>query len=195
RTIEIDANGGPWLGAPHGDPDLLQPGEVVLTFDDGPIPATTRPILAALAAECTKATFLMVGQMAATYPIMVREVMAGGTPVGTHTWSHPNLALIAPGRVVGQIETAIAAVQKAAGAPIAPFFRYPYLSSTSASVAYLKTRNIAQLAIDIDSMDYLTRTPQRVVRGTMARLQAKGRGIIVMHDIHPSSPLPLPHLL
>src|SRR5687767_15603290 len=75
RTIEIDARGGPWLGAPHGDRELLRPGEVVLTFDDGPVPHTTRPILAALAAECTKATFLMVGQMAKAYPEVVREVV------------------------------------------------------------------------------------------------------------------------
>ena len=58
RTIEIDAKGGPWFGAPQGDPDFLAPGEVVLTFDDGPSPRSTRPILAALAAECTKATVL-----------------------------------------------------------------------------------------------------------------------------------------
>jgi peptidoglycan/xylan/chitin deacetylase (PgdA/CDA1 family) len=195
RTVDIDATGGPWLGAPHGDPDLLHAGEVVLTFDDGPIPLTTRPILAALAAECTKATFFMVGRMAAAYPDVVREVVAGGHTVGTHTWSHPNLALMSAGGMKGQIETAISAVQKAAGEPIAPFFRYPYLSSTGASVAYLKRRNIAQLAIDIDSLDYLTRTPQRVVRGTMARLQAKGRGIILLHDIHASTAKAVPELL
>src|SRR5512145_308781 len=92
RTVEIDTRGGPWLGGQHGDPDLLRPGEVVLTFDDGPAPLTTRPILAALAAECTKATFLMIGKMAAAYPEIVREVAAAGHTVGTHTWSHPNLA-------------------------------------------------------------------------------------------------------
>ena len=57
RTIEIDATGGPWFGTPHGEADFLAPGEVVLTFDDGPIPRTTRKILAALAAQCAKATF------------------------------------------------------------------------------------------------------------------------------------------
>jgi peptidoglycan/xylan/chitin deacetylase (PgdA/CDA1 family) len=195
RTVEIDTRGGPWLGAPHGDPNLLQPGEVVLTFDDGPIPLTTRKILAALAAECTKATFLMVGKMAAAYPEMVREVAEAGHTVGTHTWSHPNLALIGAARVKGQIEMAISAVQKAAGAPIAPFFRYPYLSSTGATVSYLKGRNIAQLAIDVDSFDYLTRTPHRVVSGTMARLKSKGRGIILLHDIHLSTARAVPELL
>jgi peptidoglycan/xylan/chitin deacetylase (PgdA/CDA1 family) len=168
---------------------------VVLTFDDGPIPLTTRKILAALAAECTKATFLMVGKMAAAYPEMVREVVEAGHTVGTHTWSHPNLALIGAGRVKGQIEMAISTVEKAAGAPIAPFFRYPYLSSTGATVAYLKARNIAQLAIDVDSFDYLTRTPHRVVSGTMARLKSKGRGIILLHDIHLSTARAVPELL
>jgi peptidoglycan/xylan/chitin deacetylase (PgdA/CDA1 family) len=195
RTIKVDTTGGPWLGAPHGNPDLLRPGEVVLTFDDGPMPLSTNAILAALAAECTKATFLMVGQMAAAYPEMVREVLAAGHTVGTHTWSHPNLALIGAWRVKGQIEMAIAAVQKAAGAPIAPFFRYPYLSSTAASVAYLRRRNIAQLAIDVDSFDYLIRNPQLMVRRTMARLAAKGRGIILMHDIHISTARAVPELL
>jgi peptidoglycan/xylan/chitin deacetylase (PgdA/CDA1 family) len=195
RTVKVDTRGGPWLGGQHGDPGLLRPGEVVLTFDDGPIPLTTRRILAALAKECTKATFLMVGRMAAAYPEMVREVVAAGHTVGTHTWSHPNLALMAAGRMKGQIEQAIAAVQKAAGAPIAPFFRYPYLSSTGATVAYLKARNIAQLAIDVDSLDYLTRIPHRVVSGTMARLKAKGKGIILLHDIHASTARAVPELL
>lgn len=195
RTVEIDTSGGPWLGAPHGDPDLLRPGEVVLTFDDGPIPLTTRKILAALATECTKATFLMVGRMAAAYPEMVREVAEAGHTVGTHTWSHPNLALLAAPRVKGQIEMAISTVEKAAGAPIAPFFRYPYLSSSGATVAYLKGRNIAQLAIDVDSFDYLTRIPHRVVSGTMARLKRRGRGIILLHDIHLSTARAVPELL
>jgi peptidoglycan/xylan/chitin deacetylase (PgdA/CDA1 family) len=195
RTIEIDAKGGPWLGAPHGDPELLRPGEVVLTFDDGPVPFTTRPILAALAAECTKATFLMVGQMAKAYPDVVREVVAQGHTVGTHTWSHVNLASVSSGRMKAQIETAIAVVGKAAGTPIAPFFRYPYLSSTGASVAYLKGRDIAQLAIDVDSFDYLVRNPQSMVRRTMTRLAAKGRGIILLHDIHASTARAVPDLL
>jgi peptidoglycan/xylan/chitin deacetylase (PgdA/CDA1 family) len=195
RTIEIDTAGGPWLGAPHGDPNLLEPGEVVLTFDDGPVPISTRKILATLAAECTKATFLMVGQMAKAYPEMVREVVAGGHTVGTHTWSHPNLAQITPSRMQGQIEKAINVVQQAAGTPIAPFFRYPYLSSTGASVAYLKRRGIAQLAIDVDSFDYMVRNPPVMVRRTMARLKARGRGIILMHDIHISTAKALPGLL
>jgi peptidoglycan-N-acetylglucosamine deacetylase len=195
RIIKIDAKGGLWFGAPHGDADLLSPGEVVLTFDDGPAPKTTRPILAALAAQCTKATFFMVGEMAAEYPDVVREVVEQGHTVGTHTWSHLNLARLGPDAMKQQIEAAINAVEKSAGTKIAPFFRYPYLSDSPATVAYLKSRNIAQFAIDIDSFDWRTRHAQSVLHRVMANLGQQGRGIILMHDIHASTAAALPQLL
>ena len=195
RTITIDATGGPWFGAPHGNPDLLAPGEVVLTFDDGPAPQTTRPILAALAAQCTKATFFMVGEMAAEYPDVVREVAEQGHTLGTHTWSHLNLKRLHADAMKEQIEAAITAVEKSAGAKIAPFFRYPYLSDSPATVAYLQSRNIAQFAIDVDSFDWRTRNAKNVVRRVMTNLAQQGRGIILLHDIHSSTAAAVPELL
>ena len=185
RTIEVDTTKGPWFGEPLGNPDFLQHGEVVLTFDDGPAPSTV-PILAALAAQCTKATFFMVGEMAAEYPHLVREVIAQGHTVGTHTWSHANLKRQSFDGIKNQIESGFTAVEKAAGTPIAPFFRYPYLNDTPSAVGYLQGRNIGQFAIDIDTLDWLSRNAQSVVRRAMAGLEHRGRGIILMHDIHPS---------
>jgi peptidoglycan/xylan/chitin deacetylase (PgdA/CDA1 family) len=195
RTIEIDAKGGPWFGAPQGDPNFLAPGEVVLTFDDGPAPLSTRPILAALAAECTKATFFVLGEMAIANPDVIREIDAQGHTLGTHTWSHPNLKRLAEEKMKAQIESAFTAVETGAGHPIAPFFRYPYLSYTQASAAYLQSRNIAQFAIDIDSFDWRTRNPQSVIRQVEASLSRHGRGIILLHDIHPSTAAAVPGLL
>jgi peptidoglycan-N-acetylglucosamine deacetylase len=195
RIVDVDTTGGPWLGAPHGDRELLAPGEVVLTFDDGPAPRSTRPILAALAAECTKATFFMVGEMAAEHPEVVREVAEQGHTVGTHTWSHLNLKRLPDDRMKTQIEAAFTVVEKAAGAPIAPFFRYPYLSSSDTTVAYLQSRNIAQFAIDVDSFDWRSRNAPSVVRQVMSALGRRGRGIILLHDIHPSTAAAVPELL
>jgi peptidoglycan-N-acetylglucosamine deacetylase len=195
RTIEIDAKGGPWFGAPQGDPDFLAPGEVVLTFDDGPTPRSTRPILAALAAECTKATFFVLGEMAVANPDVIREIDAQGHTIGTHTWSHPNLKRLSEEKMKAQIESAFTAVETGAGHPIAPFFRYPYLNYTQASTAYLQSRNIAQFAIDIDSFDWRTRNPQSVIRRVEAGLDRHGRGIILLHDIHPSTAAAVPGLL
>jgi peptidoglycan/xylan/chitin deacetylase (PgdA/CDA1 family) len=195
RVAEIDASGGPWFGAPYGDRALLEPGEVVLTFDDGPTPRSTRPILAALAAQCTSATFFMVGEMAAEYPDLVRDAAAQGHTLGTHTWSHLNLKRLPEDKMKQQIEAAFTAVEKAAGAPPAPFFRYPYLSSSDATVAYLQSRNIAQFAIDIDSFDWRSRNATSVIHRVMSTLEQRGRGIILMHDIYPSTAAAVPLLL
>ncbi len=195
RTIEVDTTGGPWFGTPQGDPNFLAPGEVVLTFDDGPAPRSTRAILAALAAECTKATFFVLGEMAAAHPDVVREMDAQGHTIGTHTWSHPNLRRLSDEKMRGQIEAAFIAAETGAGHPIAPFFRYPYLSHTPAGDTYLQSRNIAQFAIDIDSLDWRSRNAQSIVRRIAASLNQRGKGIILLHDIHPSTAAALPAVL
>jgi peptidoglycan-N-acetylglucosamine deacetylase len=195
RVVEIDTSGGPWFGAPFGDRELLVAGEVVLTFDDGPMPRSTRPILAALAAQCTRATFFMVGEMAAEHADVVREVAEQGHTIGTHTWSHLNLKRLPDDKMKLQIEAAFTAVEKAAGVPIAPFFRYPYLSSSDATVAYLQSRNIAQFAIDIDSFDWRSRNAASVIQRVMSTLEQRGRGIILLHDIFPSTATAVPALL
>jgi peptidoglycan-N-acetylglucosamine deacetylase len=195
RVVEIDTSGGPWFGAPLGDRELLVPGEVVLTFDDGPMPRSTRPILAALAAQCTRATFFMVGEMAAEHAEVVREVAEQGHTIGTHTWSHLNLKRLPDDKMKLQIEAAFTAVEKAAGVPIAPFFRYPYLSSSDTTVAYLQSRNIAQFAIDIDSFDWRSRNAPSVIKRVMSTLEQRGRGIILLHDIFPSTAAAVPALL
>ncbi|WP_045835462.1 polysaccharide deacetylase family protein [Hyphomicrobium sp. 99] len=195
RTIEVDATGGPWIGAPLGDPNFLAPGEVVLTFDDGPSPKDTREILAALAKECTKAVFFMVGEMVAVHPEIVKEVADQGHTIGTHTWSHPNLARLDLPEVTREVEATFDVVQKASPQPVAPFFRYPYLSSSKLDEDYFKSRNIAQFAVDIDSSDWRMRSSAPVIAKVMAGLKARGRGIILMHDIHKWTAGAVPGLL
>jgi peptidoglycan/xylan/chitin deacetylase (PgdA/CDA1 family) len=184
RTIEVDTVGGPWFGAPHGNPDFLQPKEVVLTFDDGPSPANTRKILAALAKECTTATFFVVGEMVAQHPEVVKELAEQGHTIGTHSWSHPNLARLSLDDVKHEVEATFDAAQKASPEPVAPFFRYPYLSSSKTTVDYMASRNIGQFAVDIDSQDWRVRSAKPIIARVMAGLKARGRGIILMHDIH-----------
>jgi peptidoglycan/xylan/chitin deacetylase (PgdA/CDA1 family) len=195
KVVEVDTTGGPWFGSPKGDPNFLAPKEVVLTFDDGPSPQDTREVLAALAKECTKATFFVVGEMVALHPEIVKEVAEQGHTIGTHTWSHPNLAKLSLDDVKREVEATFDAAQKASPEPIAPFFRYPYLSSSKTTVDYMKSRNIAQFAVDIDSQDWRVRSSKPVVARVMAGLKARGRGIILMHDIHKWSADAVPTLL
>ena len=73
----------------------LRDKEVVLTFDDGPVPGKTERILATLNQYGVKATFLMVGQMAETYPAIARKVVASGQTIGSHTYRHRDLQNLA----------------------------------------------------------------------------------------------------
>lgn len=197
RTVEIDTTGGPGFGLEHYKAyDFLQPKEVVLTFDDGPQKFATESILAALAAECTKATFFSVGKMALGYPEIIREVAHAGHTVGTHTWSHKHIAKLKTfeeGR--DEIERGVSAVKRAVGGPIAPFFRFPTLVDTKASVEHLGKRNIAMFSTDIDSFDFKLQPPEKLVQGVMDKLEKKGKGILLFHDIHKNTAKAIPLLL
>lgn len=188
RVVEIDTRDGPQFGHQQYKAfDFLEPGEVILTFDDGPLRPYTTPILKALDAHCTKATFFQVGKMAIADPDMVREIERRGHTVGSHTWSHRNLRAMAPALAKGEIELGVSAVSRALGHPIAPFFRFPYLSDSRAMIAHAKSRQIAMFSIEIDAVDFRTRDPGTVHRRVMAGLKAAGKGIILFHDIQPST--------
>jgi peptidoglycan/xylan/chitin deacetylase (PgdA/CDA1 family) len=176
--------------------DFLQPKEVVLTFDDGPQKYTTEEVLKALADECVKATFFSIGKMALGYPAIIREVANAGHTVGTHTWGHKALGKLKTfDDAKAEIERGVSAVHRAVGKPIAPFFRFPTLRDTPETVAYLGERNIAMFSCDIDSFDYKRQTPQHIVKSLMERLDKRGKGILLMHDIHKRTAEALPLLL
>lgn len=196
RTVQIDTTGGPGFGmSQYRDYDFLQPGEVVLTFDDGPWPVTTPMVLAALKAECLQATFFSIGKHATWHPEVLKQVIAAGHTVGSHTWSHQNLAHKSPQEAKDEIEKGMSAVATMAGTSIAPFFRYPQLRQTADLKAYLAQRNVAAFSIDIDSEDFRIKKPDVLVSSTMAALKKKGKGIILMHDMHKWTALAVPELL
>lgn len=196
RVVEIDTTKGPLFGGQHTEHNFLKDGEVVLTFDDGPLRAYTKPILDTLSRQCTKATFFLVGRMALADPETVQEYARRGHTVGAHTWSHANLHAITPLKARTELELGFSAVQTAMGAtPIAPFFRFPYLRDTKASVIHAQERNIGMFFIDVDSKDYRTRDPATVHQRVMAELARARKGIILFHDIQPSTARALPGLL
>ncbi|GEO84555.1 hypothetical protein GCM10007920_23050 [Ciceribacter naphthalenivorans] len=172
----------------------LAPREVVLTFDDGPMPGKTERILATLDRYGVKATFLMVGQMAKSYPSIARKVAEQGHSIGSHTWGHPNLKGIAYDQAINQITKGELAVRSGAG--VQPgFFRFPYLADTPRLRSALAHRGTVVLDVSIDSKDYFTSQPSEIVERTMAALHRRGNGVILMHDIHSRTVNMLPMLL
>jgi peptidoglycan/xylan/chitin deacetylase (PgdA/CDA1 family) len=195
RVLEIDTSTGPRFGFQYKEQDVLSDGEVVLTFDDGPLRSHTKYVLDALDAQCTKATFFLVGRMALADPEMAQEYGRRGHTVGIHTWSHANLRSLTPLRARTEIELGFSAVQQAIGKPVAPFFRFPYLADTNSMTTHLKERHVAIFSIDVDSKDYRTRDPGSVHRRVMSDLARMKKGIILFHDIQASTARALPGLL
>jgi peptidoglycan/xylan/chitin deacetylase (PgdA/CDA1 family) len=196
RTVEIDTAGGPGFGAEQFKAhDFLEPGEVVLTFDDGPWPGNTPAVLAALAAQCVKATFFPIGKHASWHPEILKQVVAQGHTIGSHTWSHVNLAKKSLPEAKDEIENGVSAVSIYAGRPTAPFFRFPGLSQTPELTAYLAERNIGIFSADLDSFDFKLKNPEKVIAGVMAKLKTRTKGIVLMHDFQHSTAVGLPTLL
>ncbi len=200
RVVEIDTKGGPAFGFEHFKQyDFLREHEVVLTFDDGPWPDNTPAVLKALTDQCAKATFFEIGEHAIWHPEITKMVAAAGMTIGSHTWSHKDLAKNPYAGDIEQakqeIEMGVSAVHAALDGPFAPFFRFPDLQQPPALLAYLAERNIATFSTDLDSFDFKMRRPEQVIKSVMGRLQKRGKGIVLMHDFQHATAEALPELL
>ncbi len=178
----------------------LRDHEVVLTFDDGPLPPYTDRVLETLASQCVKATFFMVGTMARAYPDTVRRVYNAGHTIGTHTQHHPfNLGRLGLPRISSEVDDGIASVQKAVGDPraVAPFFRIPGLARSKQAETFLASQHLAVWSADEVADDWFHHvTPAQIVRKAMKRIEAHDhRGVLLLHDIHPATAMALPILL
>jgi peptidoglycan/xylan/chitin deacetylase (PgdA/CDA1 family) len=201
RIVEIDTTGGPGFGFQHFKQyDFLRDKEVVLTFDDGPWPGNTMAVVKALADECLKATFFEIGKHASWHPEITKQVIDAGMTVGTHTWSHKDLARNPYAKDLDQAEQEVemgnsAVHMAAAGAPIAPFFRFPDLQHPPQLLDYLAQRNIATFSTDIDSRDFKLHKPEEVIKSVMSQLDKRGKGIILMHDFKKHTAEAMPELI
>jgi peptidoglycan/xylan/chitin deacetylase (PgdA/CDA1 family) len=182
----------------------LEDHEVVLTFDDGPLPETTGKVLDALKAQCVRATFFLIGQNAAANPQFVRRQIREGHTVAHHTWSHPSITMrgLSDEAARMDISKGIAADERAAyGAaatpetPHVPFFRFPGFADTEPLLAWLAAQKMGVFGADLWASDWLEMTPEAELQLTMSRLDAAGRGIILFHDSRPSTAAMMPDFL
>jgi peptidoglycan/xylan/chitin deacetylase (PgdA/CDA1 family) len=200
RTLVVDAKQHPLIGSMQYRETLpLDDGEVVLTFDDGPIPKYTNQILDILAAQCVKATFFLVGRQAQANPEGVRKVLAGGHTIATHSQSHPIAMHRLPiDRAKAEIDDGIASVTAALGdkgAAMSPFFRIPGLARNDAIEEYTRQKGLQIWSADFPADDWRPVSSKRVYDLALQRLAAKGKGILLLHDIQPRTVAALPNIL
>lgn len=201
RTMVVDAAAFPRIGSIQYSTTLpLGDHEVVITFDDGPLPPYTDRILETLAAHCVKVTYFLVGQMARAYPDAVRRIYNAGHVIGTHSQSHPfSFGHMDAAHIAREVHGGIASVKMALGDPraVAPFFRIPGLARSNAVEGYLEAHALALWSADTVADDWRRGvTAKDIVRLSIQRLEAKGhRGVLLLHDIHPATAQALPALL
>ena len=193
RTIRLDASRGNFYNGLEKSLGLRD-GEVVLTFDDGPVPGKTTAILDALEAECTRATFFMAGRMVDAYPALAQRVYREGHTLATHTHAHQNLAKLGSGAVSAAIDRGNASIRKATGQRT-PFFRYPYLARSARTDQIVRSKGLIAFGTNIDSKDYFKVPPATVRAKVMSQLRKQRKGIVLMHDIQGRTASMLPALL
>src|SRR6202163_2971451 len=176
----------------------LDDHEVVLTFDDGPLPPYTNRVLETLAAECVKATYFLIGRNAQTHPEMVRHIHAAGHTIGSHSQNHPlSFQRMPVAKAQQEIDDGIASIAAALGDPaeLAPFFRIPGLLRADGVEKYLASRQLMTWSADFPADDWRHISAAEVMHRALTRLEAKGRGVLLLHDMQPATVMMLPALL
>jgi peptidoglycan/xylan/chitin deacetylase (PgdA/CDA1 family) len=200
RTIVVDPAKTPRIGSMSYPQSLpLEPKEVVLTFDDGPLPRYTAPVLETLAHECVKATFFIIGEMARAYPDWVQREARAGHTIGNHTETHPHyIDKISQERGVAEIDIGARHIAEAlapTGIKMAPFFRFPGFRHTEALDEYVNKQGYVAIGADFPADDWTFIGPETVLKRAMDRLEKRGSGILLLHDIHQRTATILPKLL
>ena len=199
RTIVVDPREHPRLGTMQYPETLpLRDHEVVLTFDDGPLPRNSDQVLKTLADNCAKATFFLIGEQARANPEGVRKLVAAGHTIGTHSQTHPLTFHKMPiEQAQKQIDDGIASATAALSDPtaLAPFFRIPGLLRAERVEEYLAGQGIQVWSADFLADDWHRISSARVYDLAIKRLEARGKGILLLHDIQARTAAALPKIL
>jgi peptidoglycan/xylan/chitin deacetylase (PgdA/CDA1 family) len=201
RTLVVDPREHPRIGTMQYPETLpLDDHEVVLTFDDGPLPRNSNKVLEILADQCVKATFFTIGNMARFSPEGVRKLRDAGHTIGTHTQTHPlSMNHMSLERARQEIEDGIASVRAALGedadTALAPFFRIPGLLRADNVEDYLASQGIQIWSADFLADDWRHISSSRVYDLAIKRLEASGKGILLLHDIQARTVAALPRIL
>jgi peptidoglycan/xylan/chitin deacetylase (PgdA/CDA1 family) len=188
RVLEVDAKTTPRVGRKHFPTTLpLRAKELVLTFDDGPWPATTPKVLDALKSECVRATFFLLGKNVEVAPQFARRALAEGHTVGHHTYAHPMLDHMSLAKAEAEINHGIeedeyAVYGQRRSDPVTPFFRFPGFAANRALLERMSQRGIVVFGADVWASDWDPMSADQQLRLILQRIDQVGRGIVLFHD-------------
>lgn len=195
RVLTLKREAAAWGAVQHAALPGLAPGEVVLSFDDGPRPESTPQVLKALAEHCVKASFFMNGEPLRQHAALARQVRDAGHTVGMHGFRHDNFTQLPAEDQGRDLKAMMAAYVDVLGEPPAAF-RFPFLAESPVLMKALARLGITVMSIDATAEDWLPgQTPQMLVDKLLGQLGKRGGGIVLLHDAQDQTARALPTLL
>lgn len=195
RVLTLKREAAAWGAVQHAALPGLAPGEVVLSFDDGPRPESTPQVLKALAEHCVKASFFMNGEPLRQHVALARQVRDAGHTVGMHGFRHDNFTQLPAEDQGRDLKAMMAAYVDVLGEPPAAF-RFPFLAESPVLMKALARLGITVMSIDATAEDWLPgQTPQMLVDKLLGQLGKRGGGIVLLHDAQDQTARALPTLL
>lgn len=174
-------------------PDCRTLNCVALTFDDGPGSETAK-LVGALATAKAPATFFQLGQMVQANPGVGKQVASAGHEIGSHSFSHPNLAQSDPARLQKEIVDNATVLSAAYGRkPMT--FRPPFGAHNKTVDDVVHSTGAAIIKWDVDTLDWRTRDAAATEKAAVHSPDLKPGSIVLMHDIHPSTVAAVPAIL
>ncbi|HEX4806229.1 MAG TPA: polysaccharide deacetylase family protein, partial [Conexibacter sp.] len=150
---------------------------VAFTFDDGPGPYTKLAVRI-LSAARVPATFFLVGRNLAPFrSSLTAEERIGA--LGDHTWTHPDLGMLAPAAVADQLASTKRAIERASGRRV-QLFRPPYGVRDAAVDAAARRLGLVEVLWTVDSADSLGANYAQIARNVLAGLRPGS--IVLMHE-------------
>jgi len=162
-----------------------RPGELAITFDDGPNEEWTPKLLEVLARREVKATFFLIGACAERQPALVRRITGEGHLIGNHSWSHPNMALTGKNRVREELRRTSDVLEQIAGSAV-HFFRPPFGARRPAVLQLAREQGLTPVMWNAMTDDWKEPLEERIARRLIQKIdRAGGRGFagnVVLHD-------------
>ncbi len=168
-------------GAPFLLRGTRETKKVAVTFDDGPTPAVTEQVLAALEKYNAKATFFMIGRRIKEFPSIAKKVLAAGHEPANHSYTHPTLGTLPKERVEQELQLTQQIMLESLG--VTPrWFRPPYGSFKSSQMSIAHAQKLGVVIWSVDPRDWsrpgVDVITDRILRGT------SGGDIVLCHDLH-----------
>ena len=161
------------------------PGELALTFDDGPNPVWTPRLIDTLAKFDVKATFFMLGRFAEQEPTLTRQVAEAGHLIGNHSWSHANLAVSTAAHIREELTRTKETLEQITGKPLR-YFRPPFGNRRPYVLRVARTLGMVPVLWNAMTSDWSERSPERIAERLTRKISSnerRGRASnIVLHD-------------